>query len=140
MVFSVERSVLFAMGSFSRLPPRLAALVAPYEIREYPDIREDELVTNQAPVSAAPAIRVEHLTVVRGRTRAVDDVSFELEAGTLVGRARNLTARAGSQRASRTVGAIQARRGMPRIRNKASTRTTAYVAIGLSPQNQQPRP
>jgi ABC-2 type transport system ATP-binding protein len=36
-------------------------------------------------VTSAPAVGVEHLTVVRGRTRAVDDVSFELEAGTLVG-------------------------------------------------------
>lgn len=42
-------------------------------------------MTSQAPVSPAPAVRVEHLTVVRGRTRAVDDVSFELGAGTLVG-------------------------------------------------------
>jgi ABC-2 type transport system ATP-binding protein len=42
-------------------------------------------VTGRAPVSAAPAVRVEHLAVVRGRTRAVDDVSFELDAGTLVG-------------------------------------------------------
>ena len=42
---------------------------------------------NRAPVvvAAAPAVCVEHLTVVRGRTRAVDDVSFELTAGTLVG-------------------------------------------------------
>jgi len=48
-------------------------------------IREDDLVTTQAPVSAAPAARVEHLTVVRGCTHAVDDVSFELETGTLVG-------------------------------------------------------
>jgi ABC-2 type transport system ATP-binding protein len=31
------------------------------------------------------AVYVEHLTVVRGRTRAVDDVSFRLDAGTLVG-------------------------------------------------------
>jgi ABC-2 type transport system ATP-binding protein len=42
-------------------------------------------VTSRGPVSAAPAVRVEHLTVVRGRTRAVDDVSFELDSGTLVG-------------------------------------------------------
>jgi ABC-2 type transport system ATP-binding protein len=42
-------------------------------------------MTSRAPVRAAPAVCVEHLTVVRGRTRAVDDVSFELEAGTLVG-------------------------------------------------------
>jgi ABC-2 type transport system ATP-binding protein len=32
-----------------------------------------------------PAVCVDHLTVVRGRTHAVDDVSFELETGTLVG-------------------------------------------------------
>ena len=38
-------------------------------------------MTSRAPVSAAPAVRVEHLTVVRGRTRAVDDVSFELGGG-----------------------------------------------------------
>jgi ABC-2 type transport system ATP-binding protein len=50
-----------------------------------PAIGENDLVTGRAPVSAAPAVRVEHLTVVRGRTRAVDDVSFELNAGTLVG-------------------------------------------------------
>jgi len=45
-------------------------------------------VTRRAPAPAvptAPVVCVEHLTVVRGRTRAVDDVSFELEAGTLVG-------------------------------------------------------
>ena len=42
-------------------------------------------MTNRVPVVAAPAVRVEHLTVVRGRTRAVHDVSFELDAGTLVG-------------------------------------------------------
>jgi ABC-2 type transport system ATP-binding protein len=42
-------------------------------------------VTSQAPESVAPTVRVEHLTVVRGRARAVDDVSFELGAGTLVG-------------------------------------------------------
>ncbi len=38
-----------------------------------------------AVVSSPPAVRVERLTVVRGETCAVDDVSFELEAGTLVG-------------------------------------------------------
>ncbi len=32
-----------------------------------------------------PAVGGEHLTVVRGRARAVDDVPFELHAGTLVG-------------------------------------------------------
>jgi len=42
-------------------------------------------VTSRAPVLTAPAVRVENLTVVRGRTRAVDDVSFDLDAGTLVG-------------------------------------------------------
>ena len=45
-------------------------------------------MTSRAPTaagSAGPAVRVEHLTVMRGRTRAVDDVSFELRAGTLVG-------------------------------------------------------
>jgi ABC-2 type transport system ATP-binding protein len=44
-------------------------------------------VTSRAPVAApaGPAVCVEHLTVVRGRTRAVDDVSFELDGGTLVG-------------------------------------------------------
>jgi ABC-2 type transport system ATP-binding protein len=42
-------------------------------------------VTSRAPVSTTPAVRVENLTVVRGRTRAVDDVSFDLDAGTLVG-------------------------------------------------------
>ncbi|HET7524217.1 MAG TPA: ABC transporter ATP-binding protein [Acidimicrobiales bacterium] len=36
-------------------------------------------------MQVTPAVRVEHLTVVRGRTRAVHDVSFELEAGSLVG-------------------------------------------------------
>lgn len=34
---------------------------------------------------AGPAVCVEHLTVVRGRKQAVDDVSFEVDAGTLVG-------------------------------------------------------
>ncbi|HUO47766.1 MAG TPA: ABC transporter ATP-binding protein [Acidimicrobiales bacterium] len=34
---------------------------------------------------AAPALRVEHLTVVRGKRRALDDVSFELAPGQLVG-------------------------------------------------------
>ena len=42
-------------------------------------------MTNRAPKSAAPAVRVAHLTVERGRTCAVDNVSFELAAGTLVG-------------------------------------------------------
>jgi ABC-2 type transport system ATP-binding protein len=42
-------------------------------------------VTSRARVRAAPAVGVEHLTVVRGRTCAVEDVSFEVEAGTLVG-------------------------------------------------------
>lgn len=43
-------------------------------------------MTSRAPVvAAAPAVCVEHLTVVRGGTRAVDDVSFELHAGTLAG-------------------------------------------------------
>jgi len=42
-------------------------------------------MTSQNPQRPAPPVRVEHLTVVRGRTRAVDDVSFELGAGTLVG-------------------------------------------------------
>ncbi len=42
-------------------------------------------MTSRAPVLTAPAVRVENLTVVRGRTRAVDDVSFDLDAGTLVG-------------------------------------------------------
>jgi ABC-2 type transport system ATP-binding protein len=46
---------------------------------------EDGPVDNEARASSAPAVSVEHLTVVRGRTRAVDDVSFELEEGTLVG-------------------------------------------------------
>jgi len=35
--------------------------------------------------TAGTAVCVEHLTVVRGETRAVDDVSFQLGAGTLVG-------------------------------------------------------
>ena len=35
--------------------------------------------------AVTPAVTVDHLTVVRGRTRAVDDVSFEVAAGTLVG-------------------------------------------------------
>ena len=34
---------------------------------------------------SCPAVRVEHLTVVRGQTLAVNDVSFEIAAGTLVG-------------------------------------------------------
>jgi ABC-type multidrug transport system ATPase subunit len=42
-------------------------------------------MTSPALVSTSPAVRVEHLTVVRGRTRAVDNVSFELHKGTLVG-------------------------------------------------------
>lgn len=42
-------------------------------------------MTSRTPKLATPAICVEHLTVVRGRIRAVDDVSFELDAGTLVG-------------------------------------------------------
>lgn len=42
-------------------------------------------MTGMAPLAAAPAVCVEHLTVVRGGTRAVDDVSLTLEAGTLVG-------------------------------------------------------
>ena len=42
-------------------------------------------MTYQPPVPADPAVRVAHLTVDRGRTRAVDDVSFELAAGSLVG-------------------------------------------------------
>ena len=42
-------------------------------------------MTGPAPLSTVPAVRVEHLTVVRGRTRAVDDVSFELRGGSLVG-------------------------------------------------------
>jgi ABC-2 type transport system ATP-binding protein len=42
-------------------------------------------VTVAAPVSDGPAVCVEHLTVVRGRTRAVDDVSFTLDVGSLVG-------------------------------------------------------
>jgi ABC-2 type transport system ATP-binding protein len=42
-------------------------------------------VTTGAPASAAPAVCVEHLVVERGRTRAVEDVSFELAAGSLVG-------------------------------------------------------
>jgi ABC-2 type transport system ATP-binding protein len=42
-------------------------------------------MTSRTPDLAAPAVCVEHLTVVRGRTRAVDDVSFELDSGTLVG-------------------------------------------------------
>ena len=42
-------------------------------------------MTGRTQEGAAPAVCVEHLTVVRGRTRAVDDVSFELGAGTLVG-------------------------------------------------------
>jgi len=37
------------------------------------------------PGDAPPAVRVEHLTVVRGGRRALDDVSFELAPGTLVG-------------------------------------------------------
>jgi ABC-2 type transport system ATP-binding protein len=48
-------------------------------------IREDVLVTTMDRVPTGPAVSVEHLTVVRGRTRAVDDVSFELPTGTLVG-------------------------------------------------------
>ena len=35
--------------------------------------------------SAAPAVVVDHLTVVRGRTTALDDVSLQLEPGTLTG-------------------------------------------------------
>lgn len=42
-------------------------------------------MTDQAAMPAAPAVSVEHLTVVRGGTRAVHDVSFAIEAGTLVG-------------------------------------------------------
>lgn len=42
-------------------------------------------MTVEASVSAATAVRVEHLVVDRGRTRAVDDVSFELAEGSLVG-------------------------------------------------------
>lgn len=42
-------------------------------------------MTSRNPERAEPAVCVEHLTVVRGRTRAVDDVSFELDAGTLIG-------------------------------------------------------
>ena len=42
-------------------------------------------MTSRGPLPVASAVCVEHLTVVRGRTRAVDDVSFELAAGTLVG-------------------------------------------------------
>jgi ABC-2 type transport system ATP-binding protein len=48
-------------------------------------IREDVLVTTTDRAPAGQAISVEHLTVLRGRTRAVDDVSFELPEGTLVG-------------------------------------------------------
>jgi ABC-2 type transport system ATP-binding protein len=48
-------------------------------------IREDVLVTTMDRVPTGAAVSVEHLTVVRGRTLAVDDVSFELPAGTLVG-------------------------------------------------------
>lgn len=40
---------------------------------------------NRARGRATPPVSVEHLTVVRGATRAVNDVSFELEEGTLVG-------------------------------------------------------
>lgn len=42
-------------------------------------------MTSRAPLLAAAAVCVEHLTVMRGQTRAVDDLSFEVEAGTLVG-------------------------------------------------------
>ncbi|HYN55810.1 MAG TPA: ABC transporter ATP-binding protein [Motilibacterales bacterium] len=35
--------------------------------------------------SAAPAVVVDHVTVVRGRTTALDDVSLQLEPGTLTG-------------------------------------------------------
>jgi ABC-2 type transport system ATP-binding protein len=50
-----------------------------------PQLGQDDQVTGRTPQRAAPAVRVEHLTVVRGRIRAVNDVSFELGAGTLVG-------------------------------------------------------
>ena len=42
-------------------------------------------MTTGATASAAPAVRVDHLVVERGRTHAVADVSFELAAGSLVG-------------------------------------------------------
>ncbi|HLX87178.1 MAG TPA: ABC transporter ATP-binding protein [Acidimicrobiales bacterium] len=40
---------------------------------------------NRAEPPAGTTVCVEHLTVVRGRTRAVDDVSFMIDAGSLVG-------------------------------------------------------
>jgi ABC-2 type transport system ATP-binding protein len=42
-------------------------------------------VTTGGRAAAAAAVSVERLTVVRGRTRAVSDVSFEIEPGSLVG-------------------------------------------------------
>ncbi|MDE3086888.1 MAG: ABC transporter ATP-binding protein [Acidobacteriota bacterium] len=42
-------------------------------------------VIDRPAVPTDPAVHVEHLTVVRGRKRAVDDVSFRLAPGTLVG-------------------------------------------------------
>jgi ABC-2 type transport system ATP-binding protein len=36
-------------------------------------------------MNSSPAVAVDHLTVVRGRTTALDDVSLRLEAGTLTG-------------------------------------------------------
>ena len=42
-------------------------------------------MTDRASTPLPTAVQVDHLTVVRGETRAVDDVSFELHAGSLVG-------------------------------------------------------
>ena len=56
-----------------------------HRLRPVRQLGQDDRMTGRTQEGAAPAVCVEHLTVVRGRTRAVDDVSFELGTGTLVG-------------------------------------------------------
>lgn len=48
-------------------------------------IGKDGPVTGRTSSGMAPTVCVEHLTVVRGRTHALRDVTFQIERGTLVG-------------------------------------------------------
>ena len=84
-------------------------------------------------------MRVEHLTVVRGRRRAVDDVSFELDPGTLVGllgpsgcgKTTLMRALVGTQVvASGTVTLLGEPAGSPRLRDRVGYVTQAPSVYG----------
>ena len=102
-------------------------------------MREDDFVTSQAPGQASRAVCVEHLTVVRGRTRAVDDVSFALAVGTLVGllgpsgcgKTTLMRSLVGTQVVSSgTVSLLGEPAGSPRLRDRVGYVTQAPSVYG----------